>query len=74
MSFLLTLLLSNPTTSCPIPQILLNPPGITRLDLDTFKKAQKRCAALYPKSPCIKRFLRPEPLSYQVVCGAKVPY
>lgn len=51
--------------------ILILPPGEkpNKLDIATVKRAQTRCAELYPQSPCANKVVRKGKLAYRVYCG-----
>jgi hypothetical protein len=51
--------------------LLVLPPGekANRLDLETVHRAHTRCTQLFPKSPCAKKVVRKDKLSYRVYCG-----
>lgn len=56
--------------SCPNPEII-NKSGHkwNKFDQQTLNRAKKRCGELYPKSPCLKKFIKVKKLDYLVTCG-----
>lgn len=38
-------------------------------DQQTLERAKIRCRQLYPKSPCVKTFLKWDIRDYKVICG-----
>lgn len=34
--------------------------------------AKKRCAELYSDAPCLKRFIKTEPQTYNAICGEEI--
>lgn len=66
----LVLLLS---LSCP-QTIVHNMSGIpwNKEDSVHAKIAEKNCAKKYSEAPCLKLFVKVEPLVYRAICGAEV--
>lgn len=58
--------------SCPKPEII-NSSGYqwNSFDQKTLNRAKVRCGQLYPNSPCVKKFMKTDKMTYQVICGAK---
>lgn len=55
---------------CPIVLITnLSGEPINDRDRESFEHAKKRCAQIYPSSPCMKKFTKTKPLNYRVICG-----
>jgi hypothetical protein len=40
-------------------------------DMQSYRNAHKRCRLLYPKSPCLKKFIKVRPLMYRAICGGE---
>jgi hypothetical protein len=55
---------------CPAPKLinLSNEPWNER-DKWQLEQSMKRCAQLYPRSPCVKKFIKVESLMYRAICG-----
>ena len=43
----------------------------TKFDQQTFDRAITRCSFYFPKSPCLKKFIKLEERRYHAVCGKK---
>jgi len=55
---------------CPVTKIEGDKEyGWTAFDKQTLARAKKRCAELYPRSPCVKIFRKIAKQDYQVICG-----
>jgi hypothetical protein len=58
--------------SCPDTKVyLMTDEPWSKTDEFNLNKADKRCEELYKKSPCLKKFIRWEPLRYSAICGKK---
>jgi hypothetical protein len=67
MSVLLFLALS---LSCPNTEwINRSSEAWNSRDFTEYKIATKKCKIKYPNSPCVKTFVKMEPLVYRVICG-----
>lgn len=42
-------------------------------DQETLERAQKRCAQIFPSSPCLKKLIKKEWDTYNAICGEKHP-
>lgn len=42
-----------------------------KADKDNQDHATVRCGEKYPDSPCLKKFIKVEPLMYRAICGEK---
>lgn len=58
---------------CIIPVLLINssPYPWNKIDMLNLKQAKKRCAEMYPKSPCVKAFTKTDKNSYRVICNSQ---
>lgn len=56
---------------CPQPIIENQTNTWTKFDQQTFDRAITRCSFYFPKSPCLKKFIKLEERRYHAVCGKK---
>jgi len=57
--------------SCPIPEIVTLDGKWTFYDEQAKDGAAIRCGLIYPKSPCLVKFVRVADKKHRAVCGAK---
>lgn len=68
----LTLLFSASIVHCPsIPALYSKGTVFEQYDLETLRRAERRCVQLYPASPCVKLMMKPAFRTYRIVCGSK---
>jgi hypothetical protein len=53
---------------CAATVIVNITPVWTQEDVNTLMRAKKRCVEIYPKSPCVKKFVKVKSQVYRVVC------
>lgn len=41
----------------------------TPYDMQTLAHAKVRCGEIYPDSPCVKKFIKKDESTYNVICG-----
>lgn len=41
----------------------------TPYDMQTLARARVRCGEIYPDSPCVKKFIKKDASTYNVICG-----
>lgn len=56
---------------CAIVLIVnLSKEPIVNRDLEAVNIAKQHCGELYKDAPCVKKFVKMEPLVYRITCGA----
>lgn len=55
--------------SCPATKIVNTTDVWNEIDQTTLIRAKNRCSEIYPKSPCLKRFVKKEENVYTAICG-----
>lgn len=74
MSYLLSLLFVAFITlgACPKPVMINQSDEVWKdIDYENFEKAKVRCKEKFENSPCLKKFIKRQPLTYWVICGGE---
>lgn len=56
-------------SACPKPQIINETINWTSNDTISYNSARINCVKHYPKSPCLKKFIKKEYQTYWAICG-----
>ena len=57
---------------CPDTVVhVMTPEPWSEMDQANLDIARERCPVKYKRSPCLKKFIRWEPLRYSAICGAR---
>ncbi len=57
-------------TSCPPTKLIGFDVPLTDQETESLLHAKKRCAEIYPDSPCLKSFEKREEQVFWAICGA----
>ena len=55
--------------SCPKTQIENRTDEWNDYDQQTYERALKRCGEIYKDSPCLKKFIKKDQMTYNAICG-----
>ena len=55
--------------TCPVKEVVNMTETWNDTDTAALKRATIRCVQLYPRSPCLKKFVKVEFNNYHAICG-----
>jgi hypothetical protein len=57
--------------SCPETKLIGFDAPLTEQEIESLNHAKKRCAEIYPESPCLKSFEKREEQVFWAICGGE---